>query len=158
MEVLKLISKSSQETKKIGRILGESLKKEKVFGQQALVIGLKGNLGSGKTTFVQGLAQGLGIKEKVKSPSFVILKIFELKPHRKNKFNHLLHFDCYRLEKPTKKELAVLRFQEFLQNPNNLIVVEWSDKISKFLPKGYLKIEFKILKRNSRELKFYAKS
>lgn len=155
MEVLRFISKSGEETKKIGEILGSNLKKEKVFLKRALVVGLEGNLGSGKTTFVQGLARGLGIKEKVKSPSFAVLKIFEIKPRQKNKFNHLLHWDCYRLEKPTKRELANLRFEEFLQNPNNLIVVEWSEKISKFLPKDYLKIKIRTLNKEKRELKFF---
>lgn len=156
-EVLKLIGKSPGGTKKIGRILGEALRKEKVFLNKALLIGLQGNLGAGKTTFVQGLAEGFGVKEKIKSPSFAILKIFELTPHKKENFNHLLHFDFYRLEKPARKELETFKFFEFLKNPENLIVAEWSEKIKKFLPRNYLKIEFKTLKENTRELKFYVR-
>lgn len=149
-----MISKNSQQTKKIGRILGQNLRQEKVFLNRAFVIALQGNLGTGKTTFVQGLAEGLGVKEKIKSPSFVILKIFELKPHKKENFNHLLHFDFYRLEKLSKKEPGFLGFKEFLKQSENLIVVEWSEKIKKFLPKPRLTVEFKILGKNKRELKF----
>jgi|SRR3989338_2589603 len=160
MEVLKIISKSGKETKKIGKILGIFFAKEKVFLNNALVIALQGDLGAGKTTFVQGFAQGLGIKESIKSPSFALLKIFDLpavalaKAGLSGKFNHLLHFDFYRLEKPTKKELNAFNFSEFLKNPQNLIIAEWSEKVKKFLPKRYLKIKFKILGKNTRELKF----
>lgn len=163
-EVSKLISKSSRGTQKIGRILGESLRKEKVFLNRAFVIALRGNLGAGKTTFVQGLAQGLGVKEKIKSPSFAILKIFDLPAvalakagihgHLKNKFIHLLHFDFYRLDKISKRELEDFKFFEFLNNPRNLIIVEWSEKIKNLVKNPYLKIEFKILKNNKRELIF----
>src|SRR3989338_225530 len=154
MEVLKIISKSGKETKKIGKILGIFFAKEKTFLNRAFVIALEGNLGAGKTTFVQGFARGLGIKESIKSPSFALLKIFDLPAVALGKFNHLLHFDFYRLEKISKKELETLGWTGLIKKPENLIIVEWSEQIQKFLPKRYLKIKFKILGKNTRELKF----
>lgn len=89
---LKMKTKSAGQTQKLAQILAKKIKKLPAQSS-ALIIALKGNLGSGKTTFVKGLAKGLGVKETIKSPSFVILKIFELPKSVKN-FNHLIHIDA----------------------------------------------------------------
>lgn len=113
-----------------------------------VVISLVGNLGGGKTTFVQGLAKGLGIKEKITSPSFVLIKKYKIPKRSKI----LYHIDCYRLKTP--KEILDLGFEEILSQKNALIVIEWADKIKRILPKKRLEIKFKYIDKNKREISF----
>lgn len=95
----------------------------------AIVIELIGDVGTGKTTFTRGLALGLGIKEPVTSPSFTISKQYAL-PNT----GRLIHYDFYRLPDPglMSEDLA-----ENLQNPNNIIVIEWGESIANLLPKNH---------------------
>lgn len=97
-------------------------------------LALHGNLGVGKTTFVQGLAQGLGIKEPVTSPTF---NIFSLHRGRIN----LLHLDAYRLE--TARQVDDLLLNDFMISPWCL-AVEWPEKIADWLPRGTLHLELDI--------------
>ena len=98
----------------------------KEFAQKAKVIELVGDVGAGKTTFVRGLAKGLGIKKPITSPSFTISKSYALKNG-----GNLVHYDFYRLSDPG---LMQNDLSETLKNPNNVIVVEWSDTVSDLLP------------------------
>lgn len=125
--------------------------------QGAFVLALKGDLGSGKTTFVQGLAKGLGIKNKINSPTFVIMKKFKV-PHRgtlrgrqNSKCKVFYHFDCYRIDKP--EEILELGWQEIIANPQNIVAIEWPEKIKKFLPKETICLNFKFINKNQREIK-----
>ncbi len=99
---------------------------------------LKGDLGSGKTTFTQGFLRGLGIRGKAQSPTFVIFKRFAL---RDLPFTNVYHFDCYRIKKAD--ELKILGIKEILENPKNIVLIEWPERIKKILPKNIWKIEFK---------------
>ncbi len=97
------------------------------------VIGLFGNLGSGKTTFVKGLAHGLKVKAaKVHSPTFVLLNIY-------NGRLPVYHFDLYRLD--DEQAIGELGYEEFLYG-DGVAVVEWAEKLKKLMPAEYLKIEF----------------
>lgn len=107
------------------------------------VIELVGDIGSGKTTFTRGLAEGLGIKELVTSPSFTISKTYALPSG-----GHLIHYDFYRLSDPG---LMQEDFQENLQNPNNIIIVEWGESITNLLPTNHTKITIKYTD-NGREI------
>jgi len=147
MWAIEIITKSSKETKKAGMALGQILGREPL-SNKALVVALEGDLGSGKTTFIQGLAQGLKVKENILSPTFVIQKDFLLK--LKN-FKNLYHIDAYRLKNP--EELLELGFKDLIGNPENLIVIEWADKIKKILPKNILRIKFENLGENKRRIK-----
>ena len=147
MRAIEIITKSSKETKKAGMALGQILGREPL-SNKALVVALEGDLGSGKTTFIQGLAQGLKVKENILSPTFVIQKDFSLK--LKN-FKNLYHIDAYRLKNP--EELLELGFKDLIGNPENLIVIEWADKIKKILPKNILRIKFENLGENKRRIK-----
>lgn len=118
----KIITKSRAETKKFGFSLAKKLK-------PGDVLALIGDLGAGKTTFVQGLAKGLGLKNKVTSPTFVQLKIYPLK---KRRVKYLYHFDFYRLESLSSLEGRGLK--EYLKNKESIVVIEWADKIKKLLP------------------------
>jgi len=105
-----------------------------------VILGLQGNLGGGKTTFLQGFARGLGIKEKITSPTYVILKHFKItKPQISNsksqinsksknsKFGNFYHIDYYRLK--DERDLVSLGFKEIIKNPKNIAAIEWPEKI-----------------------------
>ncbi len=147
MQVIEIITNSSEETKKAGDALAATLEKEPLNMKQALIIALEGNLGSGKTTFIQGLAQGLKIKENILSPTFVIQKDFSLQ--LKN-FKNFYHIDAYRLKNP--EELLELGFKDLIRNPENLIVIEWADKIKKLLPRNIWWIKFENLGGDKRKI------
>lgn len=141
-----IITKTAQETKKIGRDLAAKIAKSKSKDNQALVIGLEGDLGSGKTTFIQGLAQGLGIKEPITSPTFVILKMIELK---QGEWNHFYHIDCYRISNP--EDLLDLDFKEIINQPS-IVVIEWAERVKEILPQNARWIKFEYLSQNERKI------
>lgn len=120
--------------------LGQSLVKQLTGGE---VLALIGNLGSGKTTFVKGLARGLGIKQPITSPTFVLLKVYPVTKHKIIK--QLVHVDCYRL--PAGRhgvpgiELAKISLDDYLNDHHTITVIEWAEKIK--LPRGSKKIYFK---------------
>ena len=139
---MEYLTENYLETQEVGMALAEEIK----GGSKAVVFGLKGDLGAGKTTFLQGFAKGLGIKEKVISPTFVIMNRFDLK----GKFKNFYHLDCYRIEKA--KEMESLGFEEIISNPKNIICIEWPEKIKSILPKDIILIKFKILEGDKREI------
>lgn len=129
-----MIIHSDEEMQDFGEKFAESAPK---------VIELIGDVGAGKTTFVKGLASGLGVKEEVTSPSFVLSKRYKIKD------GELIHYDFYRLKEPG---LMADEISEALENPHNIIVVEWGESIENLLPETRQKIEIKILDENSREI------
>lgn len=96
---------------------------------RATIVTLHGDLGAGKTTFTQALAGELGIKEAVQSPTYVLMKDY---PISFGRFTKLIHIDAYRLEKP--EEFAALKPETFLSNPENLVVIEWPERVEGQLP------------------------
>ena len=141
-----ITTQSAQETQEFAEEFSKeilSFKPQKT----ALVLGLWGNLGSGKTTFVQGFSEGLGIKEKILSPTFVLVKRFKLSD--KN-FKNFYHIDCYRLK--DEKDLEVLGFEIIVSDPKNVIAIEWPERIQKILPKEIISIKFNHLHGDQREL------
>ena len=109
------------------------------------VIELIGDVGAGKTTFTRGLAKGLGIEHPITSPSFTISKSYALP----NNTGHLIHYDFYRLPNPG---LMLDDLRENLENPDNIIIIEWGKSIEDILPQNRTKIEIKYTKDNSREV------
>ena len=107
------------------------------------VIELVGDVGVGKTTFTRGLAEGLDIKEPITSPSFTISKSYA----GKNK--NLIHYDFYRLDNPGIMQEDLL---ENLKDPNNIVVIEWSDSVKDILPEDHTIINIKYNDDNSREV------
>jgi tRNA threonylcarbamoyladenosine biosynthesis protein TsaE len=121
--------------------------------KSAVVLGLSGNLGGGKTTFLQGFARGLGIKEKILSPTFVIMKRFHVGALLGSlKFHDFYHIDCYRLK--TEKDILELDFKKIISNPKNIVAVEWSERIKKALPDNSIVLSFRFIDKNKREIKF----
>jgi tRNA threonylcarbamoyladenosine biosynthesis protein TsaE len=95
----------------------------------ATVIGLRGDLGAGKTAFVKGAGKALGITEHMTSPTFVIEKRYALEGKA---FSTLVHIDAYRLKDGA--ELVALRFAETLKDPKTLILIEWPDHVASAMP------------------------
>ena len=147
MPITEIITNSSQETKKVGIDLAKAIKEGRVSSKSALVVAFEGDLGSGKTTFIQGLATGLGVKENVLSPTFVIQKDF---PLALKNYKNFYHIDAYRLKNP--EELLELGFEDLIKNPENIIVIEWADKIKKILPKNIVRTNFENLGENKRKI------
>jgi len=143
-------SPSPVKTEEIGEKFAGAILKARAW-RRAKVISLEGELGSGKTTFLKGVAKGLGIKEMIKSPTFVIMKKYKIGTGRRQQATrYFYHIDCYRIERP--KEILGLGWEEILGRPQDIIAVEWGEKIRKILPRDYLKIVFKFINKNTRKL------
>ena len=144
--LIKHITGNYKKTQKLGEIFAEQIIKNELQ-KTATVIGLWGDLGSGKTTFIQGFAKGLGVREKILSPTFVILKRFKI---TKKSFKNFYHIDCYRLK--NEKDILELDFKKIILNPENIVAIEWPEKIKKVLPKKTIIIKFKLIDKNKREI------
>lgn len=129
--------------------LGERLAK-KIPGGTLLC--LFGELASGKTTFVQGLARGLGIDDTVNSPTFNIMKLYAVKDELKTvaTATRLYHVDCYRIDH--EQEMRDLGWEEWIRDPKGVVAAEWSEKIPGLLPKERIEIRFKIAGNNKRRI------
>jgi tRNA threonylcarbamoyladenosine biosynthesis protein TsaE len=147
------LSKSPAETKKIGLDLAKKIKKDGLE-KKARVLALEGDLGGGKTTFLQGFAKGLGIGEKILSPTFVLMRRFKISRQesggRDLGFENFYHMDCYRSK--DQKEFLDLGFPEILLYPKNIVAIEWSEKIKKILPKTAIWIDFKFIDDKKRKI------
>lgn len=144
---MKITTRSAKETKKTASLLAEAILESET--KEPVVIGLVGDLGSGKTTFIQGFARGLKIKKRLTSPTFLIIKQCKL-PNQKSrimKYETLYHIDAYRLKSP--RELSTLGFKKIVSDPKNIVVIEWADRIRRILPKQMVWINFKHGKKES---------
>ena len=132
-----MISNSVEETIKIGSKLAKRLK-------AGDVVALVGELGSGKTVFTKGIAQGLGVKNAryVNSPTFVIIKEYRGKVP-------LYHFDLYRLDSPSS--LDSLGWDEYFYG-GGIAVIEWADKIRKLLPPRRIEVRLSIVGERKRKI------
>lgn len=127
----KFVTKSEKETIDLAKRLAKDF-------TNGGVVGLIGDLGFGKTQFVKGLAEAFQIKKAITSPTFVILKKY---PVKIGNIKNLIHIDCYRFF--GSDDLSDLGFEEFVQDGNNLIVVEWADRVRDIMPADTQWIQFK---------------
>jgi len=95
----------------------------------ATVLALHGNLGSGKTTLTQNIAKELGIDDMVNSPTFIIQKKYKIDD---KKYNNLIHIDAYRIT--NIEEIKVLNLEKEINNKKNIIIIEWPNNIKEVLP------------------------
>lgn len=137
---MKKITNSSEETKKIGQEFAKEIK-------NGTTILLFGDLGAGKTTFVQGFAEGLGIKDRILSPTFVLQRIHDVDSENIKRLNHM---DLYRIEDPTKIEN--LGIEELYDDPKSITIIEWADRLLSFKPKNGYRIFIKNLGEEEREI------
>ncbi|MFN2214426.1 MAG: tRNA (adenosine(37)-N6)-threonylcarbamoyltransferase complex ATPase subunit type 1 TsaE [Anaerolineales bacterium] len=138
---IEFISRGTEYTRRVGIRLGTILK-------AGDVICLEGDLGSGKTVFVQGMAAGWGSLDRVTSPTFVLLNIYRRLDG--GKFHHL---DAYRMK--DAKEAEELDLGAYIDT--GPLVVEWADRISAALPKDHLWVSLRIVDENQRDLIFTAR-
>ncbi len=129
---------SVDETRSLGKKVGSTLK-------PGAVVALFGDLGAGKTTFVQGLLKGLNIEEIATSPSFVIIN--EYKIPKTN--NSLFHMDLYRLNDDS--EIEDIGISDIF-NSDSIAVIEWAEKIKDRLPDGCVKIYFDVISETERRI------
>ncbi len=135
-----LLTYSEEETRKIAQEIGKKTKSG--------VIALTGEMGAGKTIFVQGFAKGLGINDKITSPTFVLIRQHKIPKVKKI----LYHIDLYRLEGEINiKQLGI----EDLFNSENLILIEWAEKINKYLPKETIRINIEKTNKSERLITIY---
>ncbi len=132
------ISKGYKDTQQIAKRIGSNINEPMVFL-------LNGDLGSGKTTFTQGLAKGLDISKTVSSPTFTIMKNYEGRLT-------LNHIDAYRLESLHQD----LGFEEMIE-AEGVTVIEWPDFLEELFPEEYIRIDIRRLTENTRELVFKPK-
>ena len=109
------------------------------------ILALSGNLGAGKTTFVKFLAKALGLEENITSPTFVLLKAYDIDFADFKKF---VHVDCYRLD--AKEDLADIGLQDYVADASNLVLIEWADKINNLPQAKVLNLKIEILGETSR--------
>jgi len=137
----KIITKSEEDTYKIAKKIGESVKANKIFT-------LSGDLGAGKTVFAKGLAAGLGVERNVTSPTFTIMKVYPI--YNNPKIREFCHIDAYRLS--TEKDLEAIGVLEYLEKKDVVTLIEWPEKIKKLLPKKAEAIKIKHKKEDIREI------
>ena len=134
---LTIITKSPEETKNLGEKVGKLAK----LGD---LLAFYGELGAGKTCFIQGISRGLKVKDYVTSPTFTIINEYQGKIP-------IFHFDLFRLN--NAEEILELSYQEYFYG-EGLTVIEWAEKIEQFLPKEHLKIDIKFKDRYQRTISF----
>lgn len=127
----------------------------KAFGEQlgaalhvGIVIELIGDVGAGKTTFVKGLARGLGVSDDVQSPSFTISRVYEARDGLE-----LRHYDFYRLSEPGVMQMELA---EAIASPHVVTVVEWGDIVADVLPRDHLALRFSSPSETTRHIKLSA--
>ena len=149
-------SQSEKQTQKIAGSLVQKIIKTKL-GKNAIVIALEGELGAGKTTFVKGFAKALGIKSHITSPTFVILKKFQIPRFAKasarranSRFQILFHIDAYRLH--NHRDLITLGIKEIIADPANIVLIEWAERVKKILPKKYIGVHIDHINEHTRKI------
>jgi len=131
-------SKSKKETQKIAANLAAETKSG--------VISLEGELGAGKTVFAQAFAKALGVKSKVKSPTFNLIKRYKILKQSK----YLYHIDCYRLK--GYKEAIPLGIKDIFKEDDAIILIEWPERINEILPKNIIRVHIDHISHNKRKI------
>ncbi len=148
---MEYITNSAEETQELAKNMAETLKGGEIFI-------LTGDLGAGKTTFIQGLAKGLGVKERLTSPTFVLMKRYktgvrhDVSGQNVNSMSllYLVHIDCYRIE--SSVALSDLGLDEIFEDKRNVVVIEWGERIENIIPNYYRKIKFGYLDESKRRI------
>jgi len=135
MKTQQYTTKEVRETSSVARELAREIGRT-ASSEKAIVLALEGQLGAGKTTFTQALAKALGVRRRVLSPTFLVMKRFPLRSA--SPFDNLYHIDAYRVG---AKDLKGLGINEILQKPN-IVVIEWANRVKSILPKGTFWLRF----------------
>lgn len=130
-------TESAVETRALAAVFAKTLDAK---APHPLIVALEGELGSGKTTFIQGLASALGVKKRLLSPTFLLMRSYPL-PRARSGYRKLYHLDAYRFRRAEETETIAL--QDILREPGNIVLIEWAGNIRGALPKNAVKIEFR---------------
>lgn len=149
MELFRVTSKSEKDTRWLGVFFARAFLR--MASRKALMVGLVGDLGSGKTTFMKGFARGAGITARIQSPTFVLVKPYTIQ--KRGNYKTVYHIDAYRISKP--KNMHVLGWNKWIGDPKNIIVAEWADVIKSILPKHRFEIRFQHKNRHQRKISFF---
>lgn len=136
MKSLTLETPTAAETRRLGEMLGR-------YARGGQVLALHGDLGAGKTTFVQGLAAGLGVQARVTSPTFVLVNDYAA-----GRTLHLVHVDTYRLgdgNSDVLGEAATFGLDDFLDDPEAVIAIEWAERVAPLLPPDHLDVSLSVV-------------
>lgn len=144
-----VVTTSPEETKSLAANVVEALKNEVVKRGTGTIVALQGDLGAGKTVFVKGVAEYLGIDTPVTSPTFVIEKIYTLPEGLP--WKRLVHIDAYRLS--GEEELETVGWGTIATDPGNLIMMEWPEQVGLGVPERAHWIEFSSIDENTRHIK-----
>jgi tRNA threonylcarbamoyladenosine biosynthesis protein TsaE len=136
------ITKDPRETRQVAKDLAPSIKSYQA--PHATVLAFQGDLGAGKTTFIQALGRALGIKEVLKSPTFTIMKGYQAGKRR------VFHLDAYRLN--SAKDLELLGMADILADKNNIVLIEWAEKVREVLPAKYISLSFEHISETERKI------
>jgi len=144
-------TKNEEETKKVGGLIAK-LELDSSMDSGSVVVALMGELGAGKTMFSKGFAQVLGIKN-ITSPTFLVIKKYRIPTSKAKKLGKksLYHIDCYRIR--GSKDLIELDWKEIVENPENIVLIEWAEKIKSILPKDALRLLFTQTGEETREIR-----
>ena len=141
-DLREVINKNAQETFDLGREFAKRIK-----GGDLLC--LEGELGAGKTTFTQGLLAGLGVKETVNSPTFLVMKQYLLE-NKDGMIKKIYHIDAYRID---GREMLDLGWEELIADGENILIVEWPEKIREIIPTDFWQIDFAHLEGDRRKIR-----
>lgn len=142
---MQYVSQSAPDTQAIAAKLAQKVRAG-MPGAAATVIALRGDLGSGKTTFTQGFAKELGVPHKPKSPTFLLAKQYTIPGTSYS----LWHLDCYRLQ--SHQDLAAIDLHGLFLDSNNIILVEWPEKIGDGMPRDRIEIHFEHAGKDKRSI------
>lgn len=143
---MEVVTKSASETAGLGKKIATSLK-------GGDVLALVGDLGSGKTTFVQGVAEGLGVDQRIISPTFILVREYEIPVSQKKSFSKLYHVDLYRIDDEIEEELKNLGIDDVAADKKSILVVEWADKAKDLFSDDTKWITFESTGENERSIK-----
>lgn len=144
-----MIISSEKELISFGQKVGRKLHQKLAQDAAPVAIELIGDVGAGKTTLTRGIADGLGVKEPVTSPSFTISKRYAFSVDTPNS-GELIHYDFYRLEDPG---LMVEDFTESIASPNTVVVIEWGESVKNLLPAEHLSFQIFLNDDGTRTIK-----
>lgn len=137
---MEIITNSTRATQDAGEKLSDSLKGGEV-------VALSGDLGAGKTHFIQGLAKGLGVESRINSPTFIIMRDYDYLDNK-----HFYHVDLYRLEENINHELENLGILGLWQDKSNIFAIEWAEKAAEFLPENTIFVSIEALGEEKRKI------
>ena len=134
--LMQAITHNPEETAQMAADVATEVIKRMPSASAAMVLGLTGELGSGKTTFVQAFARALGVQTRPKSPTFTLMHEYPIPESSLS----LWHLDCYRLE--GRKDLEALDLASVLADPTNIVLIEWPERAGDILPRDRVLIRF----------------